>query len=223
MHFTTATLSLAAASLLGGLASAQNVHVVSVSSSNGSKIFSPDNLQANAGDVVQFQFRGGNHSVAQSSFDAPCAPVNLHNASAAGIFSGYQDVAAGAATGMVPVWSMVINSTLPMWIYCSQSTHCQAGMSMVINEDTASNATRSLANYRTLAAQVTDNIGPDGTVDGLASTSSTAGTSSSSSGSTSGTSSSGSGTVVTAGAAPSALLASSAVGLLSVACAFLLL
>ncbi|KAI0154278.1 Cupredoxin [Xylariaceae sp. FL1272] len=129
MYFSTVALTT-----LLGLASAQKIHVVSVSSTNKDLTFSPNNIQAAVGEMVQFQFISGNHSVVQSNFDNPCEPITLHNASAAGMFSGYMDVAAGESTGMSPVYTMMISATTPVWLYCSQGKHCQAGMTMVINE-----------------------------------------------------------------------------------------
>ncbi|KAI1269883.1 hypothetical protein F5Y18DRAFT_112516 [Xylariaceae sp. FL1019] len=172
MYFSTVAITT-----LLGLVSAQKLHVVSVSSANKSLTFSPNNLQAAVGEMVQFQFVAGNHSVVQSNFDNPCEPIALHNTSAVGMFSGYMDVAAGESTGMNPVYTMMISATTPIWLYCSQGKHCQAGMTMVINENTAANATRSLSNYNTIAANVATALDPisagtaSGTTDGSGSSS----------------------------------------------------
>ncbi|KAK6844557.1 Extracellular serine-rich protein [Apiospora arundinis] len=163
MQFTTFALSA-----LMGLATAQKVHVVSVASANNSLIFMPDNLKAAKGDMVQFQFRGGNHSVVQSTFDAPCMPMSMAGgagnstgaAAKAGIFSGFQPVAASKAMGMLPTYTVMVADDKPMWFYCSQGKHCQAGMVMVLNENTKANATRSLANYKALAKKATANVSP---------------------------------------------------------------
>lgn len=130
MHFSTAAIATA----LLGLASAQKVHVVSVSSANKSLAFYPDNLKAAAGDMIQFQFLAGNHSVVQSNFDNPCTPIQAHVANATGFFSGYMNVAASAASGQIPVYTVEVKDTKPLWVYCSQGKHCQAGMAMVVNE-----------------------------------------------------------------------------------------
>ncbi|OTB04185.1 hypothetical protein M426DRAFT_58999 [Hypoxylon sp. CI-4A] len=129
MHFTTAALL----TLLGSV-SAQKVHVVSVGSTNGTKAFFPDNLKADVGDMIQFQFRGGNHSVAQSNFDNPCTPINEHVSNQTGIFSGYQPVAAGASAGTIPTYTVMVSAKAPLWFYCSQAKHCQGGMVVVVNE-----------------------------------------------------------------------------------------
>lgn len=155
MQFSTLALSA-----LLGVASAQKVHVVSVGSKNGSLTFMPDNMKAAAGDMVQFQFRGGNHSVVQSTFDNPCSPISNQMSNVTGIFSGYQPVKASEAMGMIPTYTVMVKDTKPMWFYCSQGKHCQAGMTMVLNENTQANATRSLAEYKKLAKAATANTAP---------------------------------------------------------------
>ncbi|RMD42465.1 hypothetical protein DV735_g2684, partial [Chaetothyriales sp. CBS 134920] len=79
--------------------------------------YSPDSLTAAEGDVVEFTF-GEGHDVVSGSFDAPCQ----YDGS---IYSG--DPSDGE------VFSVTINSTDPIWIYCSIPRHCQAGMALVIN------------------------------------------------------------------------------------------
>ncbi|KAI1118133.1 Cupredoxin [Nemania sp. NC0429] len=156
MQFSTAAIATA----LLGLASAQKVHVVSVSSPSKSLTFSPDNIKAEAGDLIQFQFLAGNHSVVQSNFDNPCTPIQGHVANATGFFSGYMDVAASASSGQIPVYTVEVKDTKPLWVYCSQGKHCQAGMVMVVNENTAANSTRSLANFKNLAKAAPANLDP---------------------------------------------------------------
>lgn len=153
MLFTTAIVAA-----LAGFAQAQSVSVqaVQVASNNGSLTFSPDRITAPEGSMVQFQFMGGNHTVTQSTFDQPCVPLNVANPAAptAGIFSGYVPVAASANQGQRPVFTIMINNTNPMWLYCQQGPHCQRGMAMVINENPAANASRTLENYKAAAAQL---------------------------------------------------------------------
>jgi plastocyanin len=101
---------------------------------NGTLTFSPDNVTASVGDMVQFQFVAGNHTATQSNFDNPCQPISMHNASATGFHSGFQPAAASKAMGMTSVYTVPINDTKPIWVYCAQAKHCEAGMVMVINE-----------------------------------------------------------------------------------------
>jgi plastocyanin len=108
------------------------VHVVRVASANNSLLYFPNNIKAEVGDMVQFQFAAGNHTVTQSTFDNPCEPIVMNSANTTGIYSGFMPVAAGATTS--PVYTIMINNTTPIWLYCSQASHCQKGMTMVINE-----------------------------------------------------------------------------------------
>ena len=99
--------ALATAVLLG-LAAAQGttVHVVGVGGPNGTTVFQPQSIQANVGDMVQFHFYAKvrpppelvgalcslqqNHSVAQSSFNAPCTPMAMSMPNATSFFAGFQ-------------------------------------------------------------------------------------------------------------------------------------
>ena len=100
---------------------------------NNTLTFSPDNIKVAAGSMVQFQFLAGNHTVTQSTFDQPCQPIGQHS-NVTGFHSGFMPVAAGANTGSIPTYTIMVNNTTPIWVYCAQGKHCQAGMSMVINE-----------------------------------------------------------------------------------------
>lgn len=97
-------------------------------------MYTPDNIKANAGEMVQFQFVAGNHTVTQSTFDQPCAPINTVMSNVTGFHSGYQPAAASKQTGMIPTYTVMINDSKPIWLYCAQAKHCQSGMVMVINE-----------------------------------------------------------------------------------------
>lgn len=136
---------------------AVDVHVVNVgkdpmTNKTGQKFY-PEKVQAKVGDMVQFQFWAGNHTATQSSFDGACLPVSRSNSSANGISSGYQPAAAAEANGQVPVFTVMINDTMPKWIYCAQGKHCQNGMVLVINENPSANSTRTLENYKQLSAK----------------------------------------------------------------------
>ncbi|KAJ5046752.1 uncharacterized protein L3040_003982 [Drepanopeziza brunnea f. sp. 'multigermtubi'] len=172
MQFTT--LALSALSICSALAQSAGikVHVVRVGAMNGSLIYSPDNIKAAVGEMVQFQFAPNNHSVTQSTFDQPCQPIAPAGSSGAGIYSGFMPVSASSTT--TPTYTIMIKDQTPMWLYCSQAQHCQGGMVMVINEDTAANASRTLENYRTLAKASTASGTAVGDQAGTNSTSGTA-------------------------------------------------
>jgi len=101
-------------------------HTVIVGS-NGTLSFSPNEITAAAGDIVTFQFTSKNHSVAQSAFATPCAPLT------GGFSSGFQFV---NSTTEFPVWSLTVNDTTPIWAYCQQTnpiSHCAKAMVLAIN------------------------------------------------------------------------------------------
>ena len=100
---------------------------------DGTRTYKPDNLRVAPGEAVQFQFASGNHTVTQSTFDNPCQPISAHS-NVTGFHSGFLPVAASAAMGMIPVYTIMVNSTAPIWIYCAQNGHCENGHVMVINE-----------------------------------------------------------------------------------------
>ncbi|KAI4141152.1 MAG: hypothetical protein LQ340_007711 [Diploschistes diacapsis] len=203
MHFLSAITS---ALLLGGAAAQQdmtgttsggaasgktvNVHVVTVSNSTGKKLmFSPDNVQAAAGDMVQFQFAGGNHTVTQSTFANPCVPIQNIMSNTTGFFSGFQFVQPGSTA--MPTYTLMVNNTSPIWFYCSQGKHCQSGMVGAINA--AQTGAKTLAAYAALAANATQNLFPG---------EGSSGSSSSSGGSNSTSTGSGSGSSSSSGASP---------------------
>ncbi|KAH7342662.1 Cupredoxin [Rhexocercosporidium sp. MPI-PUGE-AT-0058] len=170
MQFTTFALS--ALSIGSALAQAGvTVHVVRVGSMNGSLAYYPNNIKAAVGDMVQFQFAPNNHTVTQSTFDAPCQPIAA-NSNVTGIYSGFMPVSASSTT--TPTYTIMVKAATPMWLYCSQGKHCQNGMTMVINENTAANSSRSLSAYQALAAKSTVNL--PGVAVGGGSSNTTAGT-----------------------------------------------
>jgi len=193
-------VTVALAALLG-VASAQStkVWVVEVAK-NGTLTYSPNQVTAAVGDMVQFQFLAGNHTITQSTFDQPCQPINLFNSSIPGFFSGFMPVSASA--GQYPTYTIQINNTTPIWVYCAQAKHCEAGMSMVINQNTNANATRSLANYQSASSKATT------VIPGTSSSSSSGGGATTSSGTTT---TSGAGSLVSVPSTASLLLAAFAI------------
>lgn len=51
--------------------------------------FDPDEIKASKGDVVEFHFERGNHSVVAGAYDWPCSP--LEYMSEGSFFSGFID------------------------------------------------------------------------------------------------------------------------------------
>ncbi|KAK7402776.1 hypothetical protein QQX98_011485 [Neonectria punicea] len=154
---TTAT---AAAS--SSTSSVDGVHVVKVG--DGGLTFDPEELTASVGDVVEFHFYPQAHSVAQSSFDAPCEPLNTTS-----FFSGPVAVSSGVSD---TVFSVTIENDQPIWYYCATAKHCQGGMVGVINAP--SSTSRTLKKYAEAAAEADDNVTPSSTGGGTLGSAATA-------------------------------------------------
>ncbi|RPD66640.1 hypothetical protein L226DRAFT_567040 [Lentinus tigrinus ALCF2SS1-7] len=124
--------AVAAALLPVGVAFAQTTHVVQVGG-NASLTYTPNQLTGVAnGDVIQFQFLDKNHTVTQSTFAAPCSNITDATGAVTGVDSGYQFVDPAATS--FPVWQITINNaSTPLWFYCRQAKHCQAGMVFAVN------------------------------------------------------------------------------------------
>ena len=100
-------------------------HTVIVGGPNNLLKYTPENVTANVGDVVYFDFREKNHTLTQSSFDNPC----VFNTS--GVKSGFRpnpDSTPGKET-----FTFNVTDDKPKWFFCAQGTHCRSGMVFAIN------------------------------------------------------------------------------------------
>jgi len=146
MHFSTAVLAAASAALA-------QAATISVAVGNGSLTFSPNDIKASVGDSIEFSFFPKNHSVTQSSFANPCHPL------ADGFFSTFVPTTAESNK----TFTILVNDTKPIWIYCAQTTlsHCQSGMVAAINAPATGN---TLAAFTALAKNATASTSPPDTV-----------------------------------------------------------
>lgn len=147
MLFTLLSLCLAALPFTA----AQTIHDVQVGGANGTLVFDPEAISAVPGDQVVFHFHPKNHTVTQSSFASPCGPK------AGGIDSGFMPVSPNV-TDNFPTYTIAVNDTTPVWIYCRQAantpaSHCGQGMVFAVNcgQDGAPN---SFANFKAAALAV---------------------------------------------------------------------
>ncbi|KAI6784284.1 uncharacterized protein J7T54_004830 [Emericellopsis cladophorae] len=162
------SFAFAAALLSMAQAQAVDVQVVYVGQNPANNVtglkYWPENIKAEPGTMVQFQFWTGNHTITQSSFDKPCTPwtpaANESSTQMEAIKSGFQPVDASWMDGNIPTYTVMVNDTKPLWFYCGQGAHCQNGMAMVINEKADSGKT--LAEYKLAAATVGDGDGGSG-------------------------------------------------------------
>lgn len=143
MHFLPSTIFI-------GLASAAS-HSILVGKDGDS--FSPDSVIAAVGDTLVFKFYPGNHNVIQGNYNKPCHPLD------SAFYSGFVSTESGPASN---TFSVKVNSTDPIWIYCSQGEHCQSGMAAVINPPFGSfTDAQSLSDYKSAAASVSSSSHPD--------------------------------------------------------------
>lgn len=92
-------------------------------------VFIPNRVTASPGDVIQFQFNAGNHTVTQSAEDQACVPLQQTQPGA--VHSGHIPFEAGQET--VGTFNMQVTSSDTMFLYCATGPHCQEGQVMVIN------------------------------------------------------------------------------------------
>ncbi|EJF62640.1 hypothetical protein DICSQDRAFT_154474 [Dichomitus squalens LYAD-421 SS1] len=88
--------------------------------------YDPEFVNADPGDTIVFTFKQKNHTVTQSSLDAPCSPL------ANGFDSGFVPVP-DSQTDNFTVAQFTVQDTNPVWVYCRQANHCQQGMVFAIN------------------------------------------------------------------------------------------
>jgi plastocyanin len=99
----------------------------------GTLTFQPNNIVALPGDTVTFEFRQKNHTATQSTFADPCKPMT------SGFNSGFKPVGDGVTD--FPTWTVPVNDTKAVWVYCAQGNHCTSGMVFAINAETTGSNT----------------------------------------------------------------------------------
>jgi plastocyanin len=142
MKFSAASALAAVAAFAPSLVSAANITVSVGASKNGTigLRFDPQQITANKGDIVNFEFRGGNHTVTQSTFANPCAWQFNTATNKKGFNSGFLPFV--NTSGQISVYSLEINDpTTPIWFFCGRVPHCKSGMYGAINAPTTGNKT----------------------------------------------------------------------------------
>ncbi|EAT83687.2 hypothetical protein SNOG_08519 [Parastagonospora nodorum SN15] len=110
--------------------------------------FIPNIVTAAIGDVLQFQFSNGNHTITESTPDAACRPKE------GGVHSGHIPFEDGQTD--VGTFNVVVSSTEPMFLYCATGPHCQLGQVMVVNANA-----RQLVDYAKASQATAESV--DGT------------------------------------------------------------
>ncbi|KDQ19390.1 hypothetical protein BOTBODRAFT_51811 [Botryobasidium botryosum FD-172 SS1] len=116
MHLIVALLSLLA--LPFAAAWTRNVTV----GANGQLVFNPPNITAEVGDTIVFIFES-EHTATQSTYQTPCSPSS----------GGFNGVSASTSPS---TFSVKVNNTNPIWVYCAIPGHCKAGMVFAVNAPT---------------------------------------------------------------------------------------
>lgn len=143
----------AATAMLGAAVAEQ--HFISVANRTGGLVFVPETLTAAEGDTVTFRFWPKNHSVAQSTFAQPCSPMNN------GFWSGFVPTTDSQKVADMTFTMEVKNASAPIWFYCTQGQHCQAGMVGVINPPRQ--GPNTLAAYKNASSLAQRNVSPTST------------------------------------------------------------
>ncbi|KAK0208357.1 hypothetical protein DFS33DRAFT_1379883 [Desarmillaria ectypa] len=137
--------------LVHSLSVSATVYDVQVGGADGKLVYVPEAISAQPGDQVVFHFNPKNHTVTQSSFADPCGPKE------GGLDSGFMPVAANT-TDSLPTWTMTVNDTQPIWVYCKQgsktpASHCGQGMVFAVNCG-LDGAPNSFSNFKNAALGV---------------------------------------------------------------------
>lgn len=94
--------------------------------------FTPKEVNASIGDIIEFRFYPTNHSVARAEYLLPCIPYEVTGINKVGIWSGFKPI---FVVGIdQPKYQVRINDTQPLFYYCGAPGAClHDGMVGVIN------------------------------------------------------------------------------------------
>jgi plastocyanin len=105
--------------------SSTTTHQITVGGTNG-LVYTPNNITASIGDIIQFNFESENHTATQSSFASPCEKL------AGGVDSGFMPNPNNTLSP-APTMTYQVTTTSPVWMFCAQTGHCGMGMVFAIN------------------------------------------------------------------------------------------
>ena len=124
-------------------------------------VYSPDSVQANQHDMVQFNFMSKNHTVTQSTFPKPCNKMPVMPGMPEPIDSGFMPYDGNGNPPMMMV-QVTGNASMPMWFYCRQKTpkpHCGGGngMTFSINPNQPGQGAKTQAAFKASAMMQASN------------------------------------------------------------------
>lgn len=120
--FTSAQSSSSGSTPSGTATSSSAATTWTISVGEGSNVFKPSAIQANIGDIIQFDFYPANHSVARAEYLYPCIPYEDTGIGKVGFFSGFHPV--DVILNSPPTWSIRVNDSLPIFYYCTAPGAC---------------------------------------------------------------------------------------------------
>ncbi|KAG0634566.1 hypothetical protein HOY80DRAFT_860209, partial [Tuber brumale] len=120
----------------GGAAATHTVKVGGLDGATPILRYNPEYVvHAEVGDFVLFDFLANNHTLTESTFDAPCVPKH------GGIDSGFRPNMENISGKII--FPVTVTDDKPRWFYCAQpgngNPHCQAGMVFAINPPASGN------------------------------------------------------------------------------------
>lgn len=142
--------SSTAASKTSSTASATHTVAVGADGFN----FSPSQLNASVGDIIEYRFYPQNHSVARAAYGQPCIPYEYTAAGRIGFWSGFFPVQLVLTDP--PKFQVRVNDTDPIFFYCSAPGACLQGMVGVINP----NSTETFDNQFAFSQNATEDFSP---------------------------------------------------------------
>ncbi|KAF5000316.1 hypothetical protein FGRMN_1860 [Fusarium graminum] len=107
-------------SATGTASSAEKTHTINVGAS-GHK-FTPAEVEADVGDIIEWRFYPSNHWVIQGDYDYPCIPYEYAGLDRTGFSSEMQKVQAITNDG--PRFRVRVNDTDPFFFYCGAPGSC---------------------------------------------------------------------------------------------------
>ncbi|KAE9375856.1 hypothetical protein N431DRAFT_370749 [Stipitochalara longipes BDJ] len=94
--------------------------------------FTPNEVNANVGDIIEFRFYPTNHSVARAEYLFPCIPYEVTGVNKVGFWSGFEPIYIVGVDQ--PKYQVRVNDTKPIFYYCGAPGACIVdGMVGVIN------------------------------------------------------------------------------------------
>lgn len=125
---------------------AEDIYIL-VGAPNSTNVYEPNSVAAEIGDVIIFQFLGGNHSATQSTFYAPCKPSHQSDPTINGFDSGmrYTPSNQSITTLVVPIGPEHINITT--WFYDAAPGACGWDESAVGGINLREGSNETIAGY----------------------------------------------------------------------------